>query len=124
VILPRFRPASVDSPKGAKMREELFMARRKRRQFTPEFKAEAVRLTRVGDRSIGQVAVDLDLTETAPRMTIDGRLVGPIAPMLSDGPWPIRQHHGARDAESRSGCLLSGTLLASGSMARAQGFRR
>jgi transposase len=57
----------VDSPKGAKMREELFMARRERRQFTPEFKAEAVRLTRVGDRTIAQVAVDLDLTETALR---------------------------------------------------------
>jgi transposase len=57
----------VDSPKSAKMREELFMARRKRRKFTPEFKAEAVRLTRVGDRSVRQVAVDLDLTETALR---------------------------------------------------------
>jgi transposase-like protein len=57
----------VDTPEGAKMREELFMARRKRRQFTPEFKAEAVRLTRVGDRSIAQVATDLDLTETALR---------------------------------------------------------
>jgi transposase-like protein len=54
----------VDSPKGAKMRQELFMARRKRRNSTPEFKAEAVRLTRVGDQSIGQVAVDLELTET------------------------------------------------------------
>ena len=43
------------------------MARRKRRQFTPEFKAEAVRLVQVGDRSIGQVAIDLDLTETALR---------------------------------------------------------
>jgi hypothetical protein len=49
-------PASVDTPNSAKMREELFMARRKRRQFTPEFKAEAARLARVGDRSIGQVA--------------------------------------------------------------------
>jgi transposase-like protein len=54
----------VDNPKGAKMRQELFMARRKRRKFTPEFKAEAVRLTRVGDRTIAQVALDLDLTET------------------------------------------------------------
>jgi transposase len=27
----------------------------------------AVRLTRVGDRSVGQVAADLDLTETAMR---------------------------------------------------------
>jgi transposase-like protein len=41
--------------------------RRKRRAFTPEFKTEAVRLCRVGDRSIAQVADDLDLTETALR---------------------------------------------------------
>jgi transposase len=40
---------------------------RKRRSFTPEFKAEAVRLCKVGDRGIGQVAKDLDLTETALR---------------------------------------------------------
>ena len=57
----------MDTPKGANMRQELFMARRKRRDFTPEFKAEAVRLTRVGDSSIGQVAEELDLTETALR---------------------------------------------------------
>jgi len=43
------------------------MARRKRRKFTPEFKAEAVRLARVGDRSIEQVATDLDLTESSLR---------------------------------------------------------
>ena len=42
-------------------------ARRKRRSFTPEFKAEAVRLCRAGDRSITQVANELDLTETALR---------------------------------------------------------
>jgi transposase-like protein len=41
--------------------------RRKRRAFTPEFKAEAVRLCKVGDRTIAQVADDLDLTETALR---------------------------------------------------------
>jgi transposase-like protein len=41
--------------------------RRKRRAFTPEFKSEAVRLCRVGDRTIAQVAGDLDLTETALR---------------------------------------------------------
>src|SRR5262245_11714991 len=40
---------------------------RKRRSFTPEFKAEAVRLCQVGDRGIGQVAKNLDLTETALR---------------------------------------------------------
>ncbi|WP_394829298.1 transposase [Pendulispora albinea] len=43
------------------------MAKRKRRTFTPEFKAEAVRLCKAGDRTIGQVAADLDLTETALR---------------------------------------------------------
>lgn len=43
------------------------MSRRKRRAFTPEFKAEAVRLTQVGERGIAQVAKDLDLTETALR---------------------------------------------------------
>ena len=41
--------------------------RRKRRSFTKEFKSEAVRLCRVGDRSLPQVAKDLDLTETALR---------------------------------------------------------
>jgi transposase len=56
----------VDTRKRAKMREELFMAR-KRRSFSPEFKAEAVRLCKVGDRSVGQVAKQLDLTETALR---------------------------------------------------------
>lgn len=43
------------------------MSRRKRRAFTPAFKAEAVRLTQVGERSVAQVAKDLDLTETALR---------------------------------------------------------
>ena len=41
--------------------------RRMRRAFTPEFNAEAVRLCKVGDRTITQVAEDLDLTETALR---------------------------------------------------------
>jgi transposase len=53
------------------MREECSMAkrqtRRARRSFTPEFKAEAVRLCKVGDRTVHQVAKDLDLTETALR---------------------------------------------------------
>jgi transposase-like protein len=40
---------------------------RKRRFFSAEFKAEAVRLCKVGDRTIRQVALDLDLTETALR---------------------------------------------------------
>ena len=43
------------------------MARKKRRAFSPEFKAKAVRLCLAGDRSIGQVAKDLGLTETSLR---------------------------------------------------------
>jgi len=41
--------------------------RRKRRSFTAEFRAEAVRLCKVGDRSVTQVAKDLDLTENSLR---------------------------------------------------------
>jgi transposase len=37
------------------------------KEFTPEFKAEAVRLTQVPGASVGKVAKDLDLTETALR---------------------------------------------------------
>jgi transposase len=40
---------------------------RARRSFTSEFKAEIVELCQRGDRSIGQVARDFDLTETAVR---------------------------------------------------------
>ena len=41
--------------------------KRPRRSFSPEYKAEVVELCRTGDRSIGEVAKDLDLTETAVR---------------------------------------------------------
>ena len=40
---------------------------RARRSFTPEFKAEIIELCRRGDRSVGQVAKDFDLTETNVR---------------------------------------------------------
>jgi transposase len=43
------------------------MERRKRRSFTPEYKAEAVRQVREGGKSMPQVAKELDLTESALR---------------------------------------------------------
>ncbi|WP_443063782.1 transposase [Streptomyces sp. NBC_00659] len=43
---------------------------RPRRSFTPEFKAGIVELCRRGDRSVGQVAKDFGLTETAVRLWI------------------------------------------------------
>jgi transposase len=43
------------------------MKKRARRTFTAEYKAEVVRLVRDGGKAVGQVARDLDLTETAVR---------------------------------------------------------
>jgi transposase len=43
------------------------MARRPRRKFTPEFKADCVRLVKSGGRTIAEVTKDFDLTETALR---------------------------------------------------------
>ncbi|MEU7871272.1 transposase [Dactylosporangium sp. NPDC049140] len=40
---------------------------RPRRAFTAEFKAEIVEMCQRGDRSVGQVCRDFDLTETAVR---------------------------------------------------------
>ena len=41
--------------------------RRARRHFTAEYKAEVVELVRGSAKSVGQVAQELDLTETAVR---------------------------------------------------------
>ncbi|NOT33125.1 MAG: transposase [Candidatus Eisenbacteria bacterium] len=43
------------------------MAKRQRRTFTKEFKADAVRLVREGGHGMSKVARELDLTETALR---------------------------------------------------------
>ena len=40
---------------------------KERRVFTPEFKADAVRRCKAGDRSVSQVSRDLGLTETSLR---------------------------------------------------------
>lgn len=42
-------------------------SKKKRRTFTPEYKAEVVQLVAAGDRTAGQIARDLDLTETSVR---------------------------------------------------------
>ena len=60
-------PGFVDTNRGATMRLEASMGKRRRRKFTGEFKKEAVRLFREGERSIGQVAKELDLTESSLR---------------------------------------------------------
>jgi transposase-like protein len=62
--------------------------RRARRAFTPEFKAEAVRLCKVGDRTVRDVAKDLDLTETALRDWVKRAAIdagdGPPGALTSD----------------------------------------
>jgi transposase len=62
------------------------MARKKprpRRSFTPEFKAEIVELCQRGDRSVGQVPRDFDLTETTVRERV--RQAGRDAGTRHDG---------------------------------------
>ena len=64
------------------------MAKRKRRSFTKEFKAEVVELCERGDRSNVQVARDLDLTETAVRSWVKQAAVdrgdGPTEALTTD----------------------------------------
>jgi transposase len=45
---------------------------RQRRSFTPEFKAEAVKVVQQSGKSIAMVARELDLTETALRGAAGG----------------------------------------------------
>ena len=47
------------------------MKRRKRRKFTSEYKTEVVKLVNTSGKSIGQVASELDLTETAVRAWVN-----------------------------------------------------
>jgi transposase-like protein len=44
---------------------------RKRRSFSDEFKAETVRLVRDSGKSVGAIARELDLTETALRKWVE-----------------------------------------------------
>jgi transposase-like protein len=44
--------------------------KKKRRHFTPEYKAEVVGLSRTSGKTAGQLARDLDLTETSVRAWI------------------------------------------------------
>lgn len=57
---------------------------RQRRSFTREFKAEIVELGQRGDRSVGQVARDFDLTETAMREWVSRRpKIGRMTDMMN-----------------------------------------
>lgn len=62
--------------------------RRKRRSFTKDFKQEAAKLVIEGNRSVAQVAEDLDLTETSLRAWVSQVRIdagdGPADALTSD----------------------------------------
>ncbi len=62
--------------------------KRKRRTFTKEFKAEAVRLVSESGESIFQICRDLDLGETALRRWVEQAAIdagnGPVGALTSD----------------------------------------
>jgi transposase len=64
------------------------MAKRQRRKFTAEFKADAVRLVKASGKTIPEVARDLDLTETALRSWVKQAEIdaggGASGPLTSD----------------------------------------
>ena len=53
------------------MASEVTTMSRKRRKFTDEFKLETVKLVKEGPRSVGEIARDLDLTESALRKWVN-----------------------------------------------------
>jgi transposase len=57
-------------------------SRRARREFSDEYKAEAVALIESSGKSVGQVAKDLDLTETALRRWYDRAQARPADRMV------------------------------------------
>jgi len=63
------------------------MAKRKRRAFTSAYKAEVVELIRASGKSIGAVAKDLGLTETAVRAWVKQAAVdggrGPVGALTT-----------------------------------------
>jgi transposase len=51
--------------------EQAMQQKRRRRAFTAAYKAEVVEFCRKGDRSISEIARDLDLTESSVRRWVE-----------------------------------------------------
>ena len=71
------------------------MARRARRRFTDEQKAEAVRLVHSSGKSVYRIAQELDLTETALRRWVQQAEIdagkGPAGALTSDEKEELRR---------------------------------
>lgn len=65
------------------------MSSKIRRQFTPEFKANAVALVLEKGQSVSQVARDLDLIDSAFRRWIEKAKAGTAPPGPSTGATPL-----------------------------------
>jgi len=77
---------------------------RPRRSFTPEFKAEIVELCRRGDRSVGQIAKDFDLTETREAQQVHtARVLSVLRPRRRCAP-PGTATSGTRSRQCSMGC--------------------
>src|SRR2546428_7826336 len=89
------------------------MAKRKRRAFTKEFKAQAVQIVRESGKSVAAVARELDLTETALRSWVRqgeidaGR--GPAGGLTTEGGGGPRRLGGGNRTLRIGGGLLKKT---------------
>jgi transposase len=74
----------VDTPDGAKCAEEFTMAQRRRPTYTPEFKAEAVRLVRTSLDPLTKIARDLGVGPATLRLWANATRPQPDVPLTDD----------------------------------------
>jgi len=60
------------------------MARRRRRKFSPEFKAEAVRLVQQTDEPLSTIARELGVTDASLRSWVEAVRPAPREPLTED----------------------------------------
>jgi transposase-like protein len=74
----------VDTKKGAQCAKESTMARRRRPTYSPEFKAEAIRLARTSTESLPQIARDLGVSTWTIRAWLKATRPSAAEPLTSD----------------------------------------
>jgi transposase-like protein len=74
----------VDTETGAQCAEESTMARRRRPTYSPEFKAEAIRLARTSADSVSKVARDLGVSHVTLRGWVDATRPAAAEPLTTD----------------------------------------
>jgi transposase len=74
----------VDTKKGAECVKESTMARRRRPTYSPEFKAEAIRLVRTSTDSVSKIARDLGVSHWTLRGWLAATRPPATEPLTSD----------------------------------------